>query len=385
MEEKIKEEFDRIKHNIYYMDWNVISYLRNPDEIKNNDELKNKTLCLDNILFGLLDKRYFVIPYSNAHLLDIFNCSKEYEKPSLDFIDKISSNWQVSEHYDDKEVLRIDKVPNIFENYNSYHEQLIETNKYTESLSQLFTPLFDLVKQYIEYTSDLHDITPEHKEEIKDLLTCLFPMDDEELKIKLLKKNKNYKFNLRDLEGKKIKFPNIESAKAKCPKKNIKELVDFCIKISDLPFDSLEDIKNKIQFNNYTPALSNFNNKINNLYFLAEFINVSTEKLDSKTAFQGIVNDQFHINYGLRCNIFITEDDALYRKSLFIKDWIQSNTHVFKIDDFNRYLLCLITKQAINNSSEPPTDRNDFTYTFTDNNNKVIKEYKITLDEINRS
>lgn len=382
MENTVKEEFDRIKYNIFYMDWNVISYLRNPDDIK-NDELRKRTLCLSNILFGILNKNYFVIPYSNAHLLDIFNGSKEYEKPSLEFIDKISSNWQISEEFSNKEILRIDKIQNIFDNYNSYHESLTETNKYTICLSQLLEPLFDFVKQYIEYTTDLNETTQKHKEEIADLLTCLFPMNDEELKIKLLKKNKNYKFNLKDLEGKKIKFPNYESAKAKCPHKNIKEIVDFCIKMSDLPFDSLEDIKIKLNFNNYTPALSQFHNKISNLYFLAEFINVSTEKLDSKTAFQGIVNDQFHINYGLRCNIFITEDDALYKKGKFIKDWIQSNTHIFKIDDFNRHLLCLITKQALQNSSEVSINRDEFIYTFKDNEDQVIKEYTISLDEIN--
>ena len=57
MENTVKEEFDKTKNSIFYMDWNVISYLRNPDDIK-NDELRKRTLCLSNILFGILNLRF---------------------------------------------------------------------------------------------------------------------------------------------------------------------------------------------------------------------------------------------------------------------------------------------------------------------------------------
>ncbi len=88
-----------------------------------------------------------------------------------------------------------------------------------------------------------------------------------------------------------------------------------------------------------TPALSIFINTVFNLYFLAEFISVSTEKLKSKTAFKGIINDIYHLSYGLRSNCFVTEDDALFKKAVFIKEYLGLNSRIYKLDDINKILL----------------------------------------------
>ena len=145
------------------------------------------------------------------------------------------------------------------------------------------------------------------------------------------------------------------------------------------PFESLSDFIAQAPLTQDSPALSDFYNNIHKLYFLSEFINVSSEKLKSKTAFQGIVNDICHISFGLRCNCFITEDDALYKKAVFINDWMKRNPNVFKIDDFIKYSLNIFSKVYMKNFKKE--EEEELIFTFNKDNGNLIKEYAIRLTD----
>lgn len=375
MERNLNNNFELIKNNVIYMDWNVISYLCNPKSI-NNKKLKSEVICLTYILFEYLDINYLAIPYSNAHLLDVMNGAQEFEEQSLKMLDFISNGVEIAEYQKNKESLIIYKVENILDNFSSYKEHLKDIKKESKNISTLLSPIFEFVKNYIEYTSEISSPDENVKDEIKDLTSCLFSFENEELTTKLFRKNKKYKFESKKIFGKKIKFPLYDSVKAKYPDKDIKELVDLCFKLSDFPISSYDEFIKNFSIP-ATPALSSFNNRINDLHSLAEFINVSSEKLDSKSPFQGIVNDQFHLAYGLRCTFFITEDDALYKKAVFIKEFINSGTGVFKIDEFNKYLLKNISKQL---STKSNNEKKVFSFKFNDSEGNLIKEYIIEIE-----
>ncbi len=113
----------------------------------------------------------------------------------------------------------------------------METEKYTNNLYQQFKPFCTFVRDYITINSDLEKMNNKQKEDLNKLLNCIFPTNDEEKNIQLLKLNKNNKFNLKDFNNARIRFPNYKKIKKLYPKKDIKEIVDICIKKCDLPLE----------------------------------------------------------------------------------------------------------------------------------------------------
>ncbi|MBA7698838.1 hypothetical protein ES703_107520 [subsurface metagenome] len=68
MQTDIQKEFEQIKNNVIYIDWNVLTYLFDPSILKR--VLKAKVKCLSHLYINNINHEKTVFPYSNAHLLD---------------------------------------------------------------------------------------------------------------------------------------------------------------------------------------------------------------------------------------------------------------------------------------------------------------------------
>jgi hypothetical protein len=326
------KQFDMIKDNVIYIDWNLLSDIFDQNLSVKNPNLSTSVNALKEILINKLNPATFVVPYSHGHFLDIRNGAQELVAEKLTKLGTLSENWEISEDKDDQERVRLEKT-HIHEWYAYCDRYLSETRVNMDQLNQLLSPLLKMQKDTFEYYAEIEGTPLETKESLKKLAQHLAPTDSEEKNIELLKLAKNTRLNAKDSGGQKIRFPIYESVKKKHPNLRPQELVDMAFKISDLPCNSLAEALKVVPWREI-PGFSKFHNQVSNLYSLAEFVGVSSEKLKSKTAFQGITNDHFHLSYGLRCHVFLTADDALFRKAVFIRDWLGMSTKIFKAQDF---------------------------------------------------
>ncbi len=369
MNEEEKKEYEQVKNNVFYLDWNIYSYLLGINEII-DPEVKAKIMCFKHIYLNNINKEKTVFPYSYAHFLDIMQGEQSFVEDKIYILNEISKNWIIYEDQNNKEQVLLNKVESIKNEYERYLNDQIQGKKISSEMNPFIQSIIE--PGWIDAFNTINEIPDsEVKTACLKLLNSIKKQNGMKPEIETLKFNKFIRNQKLEYEGKKFKFPGVNEKIIDFEMERLKKSVDSCLKQSDYPFNSSDDyFESSIK----VPLFSNFFQKVGELCGLVDLIGLTSEKIKGDKSFQGIINDQIHLSHGLRSHYFITEDKNLLVKSKFIKKWLNLPVKIFDIDELNKFLLKQI---SINTKS---IKEKQITYTFKDNENVEIKRYIIELD-----
>ncbi|MDC7227001.1 MAG: hypothetical protein PQJ61_09580 [Spirochaetales bacterium] len=196
------DEYENIKDNIIYLDWNIISYLNKGLDLHN--EMDRKIYCLSYVMNNILNRRKCVFPYSNGHFLDIKMGSDELIDNCLQQLFDISGGWEIYENPRNQDELMIIKT-NIRERYREYSDYLDKQNEYANknkvNLEKLIQPYRDNANVIIAN----NNLKNTDVDMVNKVFDALMYGEDQSPQIEVMKLNKF----LRNIKGeKKIKYPN---------------------------------------------------------------------------------------------------------------------------------------------------------------------------------
>ena len=214
------------------------------------------------------------------------------------------------------------------------------------------------------------------KKELEKLLSA-FSSGDAGINLDLLRFNKKLRTGNLTLKGRRVQFPNVPiNAIGKSPQELV-GLIDKFLGKSDYPFKTFDSLYRSLGFLDI-PFLSKFQIDVQKLSAICDIVGFTSEKLDKKTAFQSIVNDQAHLAHGLRCTCIISEDKNLLTKARFIRKMRQLPVEAFDIDSFVTDML----KRKFRHEHPSTTEQSgkSILYTFADEKGNLLREYRIAFD-----
>ncbi len=264
---------------LLYLDWNLFSILKNP------------SLAIHKNLRSFLDdnKKILTLVYSNAHLEDIGNSSRNEDKikEDIEYLSEQTKNLCICKYFGKKEITIETRNP--FEFYNSIkHEKNDPLLKISHDLSK------NLMGQY-SY----------NRTELFGKMMGLDPKDVN-----------NYDEEQLNNLVKKIGIAN-----------SISEYLLWGLKLrggcSELGyFDEFTTAYSSLDFLSYHPD------------------NLSDDKSNN------LIYDSIHSCYGSKCHSFITNDYKCYKKSMIIYKYFKSNSKLLRtcrIKDENEFVESLNT------------------------------------------
>ncbi len=317
-----------------YLDWNVMSQMKNGQHQRLKDILRNNDL--------------FLIPFSTSHLTDIFSSFKDTTEQrkliedDLNFITEITennclynSNKKIAFGYKDPHELfedrieqkdlfndiSIDGLMNIF-NSNELGKEL--GVPLMESLKNL--PLEDSFKQAYDNPKSaemMEKIFPG----LKDDLTMEGWFRTFSNMFKGFNEDEDYK-NLREILQKGVNINRDRIYNITDPYKLIEE------NYKKLGIDKFDHSPKSDYSPEWFDKISNEYMKLDMHGYQEDRINV---KKGRKETFQNTTEDSFHAAFASTCNFYVLNDKKCYNKTEQVYEKLGINTLVFKPNEFLEY------------------------------------------------
>ena len=306
-----------------YLDWNIISYLKEEEYIDLRDYIAEV-------------KDYFVFPYSRAHLQDL------YQSKSPTNTVKYEQDLETLTDICETHLLEYNNGTDAPYPYECTPRQYIEK----ESLTlQAYKSGFESIS-FTELIKSMMDATT-----FESIRNCLFAIP-----LETPIENPNNGLLIRNLwdiiiflldnlssilRNKKLE---VEIYKSMCKiegERSIQEIRN--INSSDI-FDYLNELCISRTNKNLTDTILATLEKINGInsynYFLAEYTTLAFcgYSRDKKRNILNIMTDALHAYYAMRCDVLVTKDDGMRKKAQaeFIK--FNSPTKIITIEELRSFL-----------------------------------------------
>jgi len=378
-DEHLKNEADvtEITKPVFYLDWNVISYLHDPSYLEY--ERRITLLCLKKIL-AMINRSSMINPYSYAHLSDIRQGSRDHHMTWLNYLQSTSDLWKVVEMQCNREKVAFFKINSVFDDFTEYDSEQCSFEFYKPLSEHFASAAFEPVNAAILRQIEKYERNPNAK--ILQHATHILSGEKNITGLQIMRFNKTIRNKFRDLNSLRIRYPEAKQMIKENPTKPFRQLVDQSIAKSDFPWRSFEELEQAIPLIGTAGYLSPFMERVNRLSIIANMLGIGLEKLKKATAFTGLVNDLGHLSLGLRCHYFVSEDSALIEKAVFIKNMIGLPVMVISAEGLNRLLLTQIASyynnQEIGYIADTPRE---VTFRFTDENGEEIRTYVVNVDK----
>jgi hypothetical protein len=313
-----------------YLDWNVLTTLNQIQNIENHAE-KIIFETILNIVSNTETK--IVVPFSNAHLNDLMKSYKKGERErvsnALNFISFVTQNICLSQYWNEENSIWH------FRNPNEYFESLIEDEKENsiisiESITEIFSKygmgnifeMYKLIPHNINFkqceVSKIPFVSLLKKAKVENSIYAV--MEDFFEITNEIKNNPSFYNELRSYFTSYIKLdPNVNNVE------NVIELLDKTMPKTMLnkSFTELYIENNKIE----SSKNKDFS-KITGMFMQLDFIGFSSDKLNEKNKYDNLFNDALHCFYGAHCDIFITSDKKMIKKTKALYKSLEINTLV---------------------------------------------------------
>ena len=306
-----------------YLDWNIISYLKEEEYIDLRDYIAEV-------------KDYFVFPYSRAHLQDLYQSKSptntvKYEQDLETLTDicethllEYNNGTDAPYPYECTPRQYIEKESLTLQAYKSGFESI----SFTELIkSMMDATTFESIRNYLFATPlEIPIENPYNGLLIRNIWdTIIFLLD-------------NFSSILRN---KKLE---VEIYKSMCKiegERSIQEMQN--IDSSDI-FDYLNELCISRTNKNLTDTILATLEKINRInsynYFLAEYATLAFcgYSRDKKRNILNIMTDALHAYYAMRCDVLVTKDDGMRKKAQaeFIK--FKSLTKIITFEELRSFL-----------------------------------------------
>lgn len=323
-----------------YLDWNVFSLLFNREKIQNTED-KETFDNLYNVIQGL--KKELIIPFSNAHLQDLYKSYKKGERErvdtSLEFIKELTNSVCITQYWDQTSARFHQRDP--FEFFNSLKEEEDNSfNSFDDVLNTLkevgADKLFDVYKELP------HNMNFEQIKEQNPFFASLFPRSQKE--------NNMYAvmFDMFDLISSVRQNPVIYSELRKLFKNGLQ--IDPNISNYENTIEQLDTYLPKTMLNKSFTELYSENNKrnysknidyelITGLYMQLDFVGYHSDKINEKNTYENLFNDALHCFYAAHSNVYLTNDKRNYKKTKAVFENQNISTLIMTPTEFIDYLL----------------------------------------------
>jgi len=323
-----------------YLDWNVITTLRQIENLTNNDDVITFN-ALFNVINSARDK--LVIPYSNGHLNDLMKSYKKGERErveqSLKFLSLLTQDVCLTQYWNEE------SAKWHYRNPEEYFSSLIEDGNGVDSTSfeSILTPLkeFGLDKIYDILKIFPHNINFEQLEEHNSFFSIFFKRA----------KNVNSMFAViqdffdltNEMKTNPVVYNELRSVfKTSIPLDQNIHNVDNVIEMLDktMPKTMLNKSFTELyQENSKTEMSKNKDySKIIGTFLQLDFVGYGSDKLTEKNQYDNLFNDALHCFYGAHCDFFITGDKKTYKKTKAVYQNENIMTQVMKPAEFIEYL-----------------------------------------------
>ena len=327
-----------------YLDWNVISQIKNG---------------LHGDLYNILmQPARFVLPYSTSHIGDIFASYRE-DKAQIDiinndaeFLTEISRNYCLSTNKN--------KVDLGYFEPKELIEQRISDKDFLKDLS--------IDKLLGDFDGD--EITGNAFSLLKNLLKSI-PLDNEFRKAfenpETAKQLEMFLPGLKDnptMEGFFESFGKmLTNLNEQEGYKDLRKLTQSGLGInrdkifdSDSPYDIIDKAYKKLNVNlgDFAPEDKNspeWFSKITNEYIKLDIHGYQEDKVNvkkgRKETFRNTTEDAFHAAFATTCDYYIINDNKSYKKTQQIFETLQLNTLVFKPQEFVEYYNKILPERSL--------------------------------------
>ena len=298
-----------------YIDWNIFQ------------DIKQDREC-----YGLYEKlidaknKGFIIPYSRAHLQDLFRSNnEEYIKEDLEFISSITDNYYCSKYEEKnreiqiiyekqpainlypliKNIAKDTRRPNIplysFEPYKVDTKQISENNillKYLKPVGDVMSPdlLFHMMNDFYPRIFEDHILQNKFKKSLNEVRALNNPA------FKIISEMAFYKYFFE---------------KENTISENLVEIVNSFLSISNKSIEKIslmETITTTYSILDYFPCLS--------------------EKISKKNNINNINTDGEHVFFGLFAKYFVTGDKNILKKAEILKKGFGLKVNLYSKENF---------------------------------------------------
>ncbi|TGM88719.1 hypothetical protein [Leptospira licerasiae] len=361
------EEFENIKDNIAYFDWNIIHYLYHPENL--SPDLARKIFCLSYLLRKVIIRDRWAFPFSQAHLQDIAQGSSDLIELKLKLLDHFSRGWLIHEDFNQNFALRMDKPTNIQDYYNWFIDANEASNSMTEKTFESIKPIIEQTAEYLRSQASKYPESS-YTEFLFKLADSLLSEDAGLEAHRILKEIKK-----QGLKDGTIRFPQVDKKVVDLQNDDLHVEINKALSKSNIPISSYEEYIAMFHPKEID-LLSEFQNQILKLTGFADYVGLASENFKKSTAFKSMTTDQRHLSCGLKCRFFITADKNLLQKAKFIKTWLNLDILIFDIDEFVIFILKQNLRQM---NIENPNPINNLTYNFCDDEGKIVHSYQIVI------
>lgn len=323
-----------------YLDWNVITTLRQPESLTNEDDKVTYGTVI-NVINSARDK--LIIPYSNGHLNDLLKSYKKGERKrveqSLKFISQLTQDVCLTQYWNEE------FAKWHYRNPEEYFESLIEDGNGVDTLGldSVLEPFkeFGLDKVFDMFKLLPHNINFEQVEQHNSSFASFFKrsktdnsmyavMEDFLDLTNEMKTNPVVYNELRSVFKTSIPLdPNVHNVE------NVVEMLD-----KTMPKTMLNKSFTELyQDNNKTETSKNEDySKIIGTFMQLDFVGYGSDKLTDKNQYDNLFNDALHCFYGAHCDFFITADKKTYKKTRAVYQSENIATQVMKPKEFIEFL-----------------------------------------------
>jgi len=322
-----------------YFDWNVITTLRQIENLTNKDDIVTFQK-LFNIINSNRDN--LIIPYSNGHLNDLMKSYKMGERnkveQSLNFISHLTQDVCLTQYWNEE------TANWHYRNPNEYFENLIKdgSDLDTTSLDNILAPLKELGLDKIFNTLKFipHNINFEELEQHNSSFSIFFKQAKADNSLFAVM------HDLLDLTNEMKNNPAIYNEMRSVFKNSVTidqniNNVENVIEILDktMPKTILNKSFTELYLENAKTENSKNKgySKIIGTFMQLDFVGYGSDKLTKKNQYENLFNDSLHCFYGAQCDLFITSDKKTYKKAKAVYRNENIFTLVMKPSEFIDY------------------------------------------------
>lgn len=300
-----------------YLDWNVITTLRQTESLTNKEDLI-MFQSLSRVINSLRDK--FIIPYSNGHLNDLLKNHRKGElervEQSLEFISLLTHDVCLTQYWNDAVAIWHNRNP------KEYFASLIDQEKrygamgfenMLESLEE-----FGLDKMFDIFKLLPHDIDFEQLEQKKSSFLMLFNRSRTENSLYAVMADILELSN--ELKTNPVVYNELRSLfKTYIPLNQNIHNVDNVIEMLDttMPKTMLNKSFTEL-YQDYSKTETSKNksySKIIGTFMQLDLVGYGSDRLTDKNQYDNLFNDALHCFYAAHCDFFITADKKAYKKN----------------------------------------------------------------------
>jgi hypothetical protein len=319
-----------------YLDWNVITTLRQPENLISKEDFNNFETLI-RIINSL--SQDLIIPYSNAHLNDLLKSYNKGERhrvgESLKFISELTQNVCLTQYWNEENAIwhlrdPVEYFEDILFNGDGVDTSTLET--ILEPLTEYgIGSIFDIFKTLP------HNIDFTQLESYNSALSLFFRKSRQDNSVYAVMEDFISLYN--DLKTNPTVYNELRNLfKTAIPldggihnTENVIEMLDKTMPQTMLnkSFTELYQESNKTE-----TTKNNVYSKLIGIFLQLDFVGYSSDKLTDKNQFDNLFNDALHCFYAAHCDYFITSDKKTYKKTKAVFKSENIITKVMKPKEF---------------------------------------------------